>query len=818
MQQKKSGCFGFHYYPKRLLKKMMLLDASRATIIEAPSGYGKTTAVKDYLKNVAEQDNVYWFTAVDEAPAALYRRLCRVIEKIDTGIGEHLLDIDIPNAFTIGDVCETLRSLECERKTWLIIDNFQFFLPVLSPSFLTALLDHSGEELRIVIITQALKKEFLSAIVCRGLPHITASDLQWETVDIQRYFEMAGVELKDSEALEIGEYTNGWVIAVHLQLCAFKETGVFSDDAVQHLMEHLIWDKLSYRQQDLFMRLSVFETFTLQQMCGVLDCIMLPDYAMDSLSIPFISYVDEYQRYEPHAVFYEMVKTKRKKQGMMFDCECLIKAGDLCRMEGRNAEALAFYARVKDYKKILMLELSQLVYVEIEDITFAEIALDITQNCLIKIWREHLGSMLNIAWAIRLAGRMPEFCALMEKLDVVLPDSGQLRAEWLLLSVYLHFPRLELMIPLVQKAAVMFEGSCSRVILSEAPWAFYEHLQLTAFHIKAGNADREADMLEEFIDTYSELTGGHGKGADALFRAELAYQRCDTAGAEIFAHKAAFIAERSEQKIIQIGVAKLLAEIALLRADAEGWRSAVSAIEHVTSGSTQNTSMFRAVLDVVYGSLLAQFEDFERVPDWLKDDDFINTGLSDSIVRHALTAHILYMAGQGDFTRVIGLMQAVPNESLTVQSECFFSILKTAGYYALGEYKAASVCLERSAKIALADEMLHYFVGFSWKLNGMSDKLIENSYPHLLNIFMEHKEQYLIGYYALSDAISENAIPSGLTKREHEIALLAAEGLRNYEIGEKLFVSENTVRAHLRAIYQKLDIDRRTRLAQKLKQ
>jgi len=45
---------------------------------------------------------------------------------------------------------------------------------------------------------------------------------------------------------------------------------------------------------------------------------------------------------------------------------------------------------------------------------------------------------------------------------------------------------------------------------------------------------------------------------------------------------------------------------------------------------------------------------------------------------------------------------------------------------------------------------------------------------------------------------------------------LAAEGLRNNEIAAKLFVSENTVRAHLRTIYQKLDIDRRAKLAQKL--
>jgi LuxR family maltose regulon positive regulatory protein len=60
-------------------------------------------------------------------------------------------------------------------------------------------------------------------------------------------------------------------------------------------------------------------------------------------------------------------------------------------------------------------------------------------------------------------------------------------------------------------------------------------------------------------------------------------------------------------------------------------------------------------------------------------------------------------------------------------------------------------------------------------------------------------------------------LPANLTAREYEVANLAAEGLRNSEIAEKLMVTENTVRFHLRTVFQKLDIDRRAKLAEKLK-
>jgi len=50
----------------------------------------------------------------------------------------------------------------------------------------------------------------------------------------------------------------------------------------------------------------------------------------------------------------------------------------------------------------------------------------------------------------------------------------------------------------------------------------------------------------------------------------------------------------------------------------------------------------------------------------------------------------------------------------------------------------------------------------------------------------------------------------GLTPRELEILELLAAGLSNREIGERLFVSENTVKTHCRRLFDKLGAGRRT--------
>ena len=55
----------------------------------------------------------------------------------------------------------------------------------------------------------------------------------------------------------------------------------------------------------------------------------------------------------------------------------------------------------------------------------------------------------------------------------------------------------------------------------------------------------------------------------------------------------------------------------------------------------------------------------------------------------------------------------------------------------------------------------------------------------------------------------------GITPREHEILVLIAEGLSNREIGERLFVSENTVKTHSSRVFEKLGVNRRVQAVQK---
>jgi DNA-binding NarL/FixJ family response regulator len=51
---------------------------------------------------------------------------------------------------------------------------------------------------------------------------------------------------------------------------------------------------------------------------------------------------------------------------------------------------------------------------------------------------------------------------------------------------------------------------------------------------------------------------------------------------------------------------------------------------------------------------------------------------------------------------------------------------------------------------------------------------------------------------------------SGLTAREVEVLQLVAAGLSNAEIAERLVLSQRTVHAHLRSVFDKLGVNTRT--------
>jgi DNA-binding CsgD family transcriptional regulator len=67
-----------------------------------------------------------------------------------------------------------------------------------------------------------------------------------------------------------------------------------------------------------------------------------------------------------------------------------------------------------------------------------------------------------------------------------------------------------------------------------------------------------------------------------------------------------------------------------------------------------------------------------------------------------------------------------------------------------------------------------------------------------------------------TEAIVAPPPADGLTQREREVALLVADGLRSREVADRLGIASQTVKSHLKTIFDKLGVRNRVELARRL--
>jgi LuxR family maltose regulon positive regulatory protein len=415
------------------------------------------------------------------------------------------------------------------------------------------------------------------------------------------------------------------------------------------------------------------------------------------------------------------------------------------------------------------------------------------------------------------------FRALLERLRSLISgdeaESSLLRADWLLLSSFLAFPDVPAMTEVLRQAAALFSGRRSRVVFPDSPWCYGIYSPVAAFHRAAGAAEREAAELEEYFALYARLTGGHGSGADILFRAEYAYYAGNTQEAEILAYKAAFVAQSKRQTIIQLASTFYLAWIATMKGDSAGWRNAFDALLMTSPDLIRHSFVTPATGDIVRAMLLLSLgiEDVEP-PEWIREGDF-SEDLQPDLAEQRMKAHFNFLLSRRNFARLVGTAEAAYPEGITV--ECFgtmyLAFVTAAGYLGLNNRALAMELVRRAVAFALPSELYVQMVIYNQLTDGLIEECIIHDHPEHTARFRTAKQKMLSPLASIYKDMSPEELPESLTERERAVAVRAAQGLSNEEIASQLFVSVNTVRTHLRAAFRKLDIDRRAKLAEKLR-
>ncbi|MEH6992664.1 response regulator transcription factor [Neobacillus drentensis] len=68
-------------------------------------------------------------------------------------------------------------------------------------------------------------------------------------------------------------------------------------------------------------------------------------------------------------------------------------------------------------------------------------------------------------------------------------------------------------------------------------------------------------------------------------------------------------------------------------------------------------------------------------------------------------------------------------------------------------------------------------------------------------------------YHFREKDLQNTSLAKSLTRREKEILLLIGDGISNKKVAEQLYISENTVKNHIKNLLEKLELENRVQLA-----
>lgn len=258
-----------------------------------------------------------------------------------------------------------------------------------------------------------------------------------------------------------------------------------------------------------------------------------------------------------------------------------------------------------------------------------------------------------------------------------------------------------------------------------------------------GSFKKIADLLSEDVG-YAKFSNGCGTGCDSLAIAEYALETGNFNHVELNWERARIKAESKAQTSVMICSRFTLIRYYLLEGKLSKAAEMIQFLEQVAA--KLNSSLINTSVDLCKGYFYANLNQPEKIPAWLQTGDI------------QAAYHLLGMNAS------VPLLQKVLDEA--IQDQIIMPFIEAAPHIS---------------------EMLLY---------------ISRQDPD--NEFINCILSYCYKYTENLRSINNGFVP--LSPRELEILTLLDEGLSRKQIAEKLFISQETAKTHIKNIYQKLQV------------
>lgn len=812
------------YFSEHVTSAMRCIPQYPLTVVEAPMGYGKTTAVRETLHKLNAK--VLWQNVYGDGPQDFWQGFCEVLFKLDAGLSESLRSMGLPPDSTLRrEAVNLLRSLTVSQLTFLIIDDYHLVRSSLADDFLKIMLRDLPEWLHVIIITRSAF--FLDTAESRlkgFVNHIGMEQLEFSASDIAKYYRLCGFAITEDEQNLLYSRSEGWVSALYLFMLEYIADGCIAGTGnIQELVRQTVYSPLSAEQKDFLNCIGLLDSFDLQQAKYLWQKENAETLLEELLSRnAFITRGRFSSGYHLHNIFSVCVREEFEKLPDERQREIRRRIGSWHMIKKEYLQAMDCFYRSKSFDDLLnALEIDKGNSLSGE--TIHRIIGYIT-DCPNEILSHRHFAMLVYARKLFAVNEMQLFgqtCyALLKNIavdnELSREEKDNLLGEYELLMSFTKYNDIQKMSEHHQKASGLMKTT-TKILDVHSNWTFASPSVLAMFYRETGRLSDEVSIMKKSMPFYYQITNNHGYGAEFIMEAEADFCRGKIEKSEVALYKAVYQATSAMQWSILFCTSFLQCRLAVFQGD---YLAALKRMEQTRSQIVENKLfVFFHTVDICETYIYALLGQPQKFADWLTHGEITNTKLLFPAMPMLYTVYGRVLLEQGEYKKLIGLSDLfLKTASVFPNLLCkvYIYIHLASAYNKIFNRDKAVESLVSALEIAAPDELFMPFVE-----NGEYLGIIlwdSGLFTEYAKFTAECRTLYAVYACAIEKIRHEyfDDIHAALTFREREVAELAAQGMSNKEIGQQLFITENTVKARLKSVFEKLKIKSRAQLAEHL--
>jgi LuxR family maltose regulon positive regulatory protein len=823
------------YFSERITQTMDGIFDHPLTIVEAPMGYGKTTAAKERLNKAGVA--VLWQSIYDGAAGNFWSGFCKLFAELDMACSLSLAQLGLPDdSITRQEALDLIEGVTFPGKTVLVIDDYYLIHNADIDDFIVLLVKNEIADLHIVIITRLVTLESLDELKLKGYAHhITKEMFELTPDEIAKYYKLCGISLKADQISKLYEYTEGWISALYLLMLNFIKEGSFEQESsglqarlipsIYNLLEKVIYAPLSEELKDFLLTVCIFDNFTNEQAAYIWQRPnTVPLLAEVLARNAFLTYDPRTKAYRLHNILTNYLKGKLAGVDPIYRQGLYQKAGQWYLKAGDYLEAMQCFYRSGDFDHLLeALEVDKANSIDAEH---KETLIQYFDECPREAREKHpaaLRIMGRCMFAFNEKERYTRVCREFMNgietngsLDEL--QKNKLLGEYELLLAFAAYNDVAEMARHQRRAFALLQGQSSAADLTDSWASFGSPSNLYLFYRESGKLEQTVGDALEAMSYYTKVTNDTGQSAGYIMVAERHFLMGEFENAEIIMHKVFNSGNPEYRPGMRVRGMFLHARLALVKGD---FSTVLSLLHRLREEIYQNKLyLFMHSLDLCEAFIYAHLGQKTRIPLWIAEGEFKKTRLFFPVMGFVNIVYGRVLIINGEYSKLIAnsdhfirIASVFPN----LLGQIYTHIQLAAAYKQIYRKDEAFSALKQALDIAMPDKMYMPFVENCDYIKPLLEQLYrEGLYRDDISRILEFAAVYLEVAAAI---IKEHFIDEKpeLTERELEIAQLAAEGLTNKAIGARLLISENTVKAELKRIFEKLGIKSRSLLYQVLR-